>query len=54
VAAKLPDLNPIELAAAVPLAVLAVVLGLFPPALTPWIDAAVQPLLETVKVLASR
>jgi NADH-quinone oxidoreductase subunit M len=51
---RLPDLSPIEIAAAAPLAVLAVVLGLFPPALTPWIDASVQPLLEAVRLLASR
>jgi NADH-quinone oxidoreductase subunit M len=51
---RLPDLSPIEIAAAAPLAVFAVVLGLFPPALTPWIDASIQPLLETVRLLASR
>jgi hypothetical protein len=38
----------------VPLAVLAVILGFFPPALTPWIDAGVQALLEAVKITAGR
>lgn len=51
---RLPDLSAIEIAAAAPLAALAIILGLFPPALTPWIDSAVQPLLTAVKALASR
>jgi NADH-quinone oxidoreductase subunit M len=51
---RYPDMNPIELGAAVPLAVLAVILGFFPPALTPWIDAGVQALLEAVKITAGR
>jgi NADH-quinone oxidoreductase subunit M len=51
---KFPDLSPIEIAATAPLVILAVVLGFFPPALTPWIDSSVQALLETVKAVASR
>ncbi len=51
---KFPDLSAIEIAATAPLVVLAVVLGFFPPVLTPWIDSSVQALLETVKAVASR
>ena len=46
------DLSFIELAAAAPLLVLAIVLGLYPNALSPWIDSSAQALLETVKVMA--
>jgi len=46
-----PDLNPVELAAAAPLVVLAVVLGLIPALLTPWIDGGIQPLLAFVRGL---
>jgi len=45
----LDDLNPVEVAAAAPLVFLAVLLGLVPVALTPWIDAGVQPLLTLVQ-----
>jgi len=46
-----PDLDPIELAAAAPLVVLAVLLGLVPALLTPWIDGGIQPLLAFVRGL---
>jgi NADH-quinone oxidoreductase subunit M len=46
------DLSFIEIAAAAPLLVLAIVLGMYPNALSPWIDSSAQVLLETVKVLA--
>jgi NADH-quinone oxidoreductase subunit M len=49
-----PDLSPIELAAAAPLVILSVVLGLYPALLTPWIDGSAQALLETVKAVALR
>ena len=45
----IPDLEPLELAAALPLVVLAVLLGLFPALLTPWIDAGVRPLFELIR-----
>jgi NADH-quinone oxidoreductase subunit M len=49
------DLSPLEIAAAAPLVVLSVVLGLYPNLLTPWIDGSTQALLETVRaVIASR
>jgi NADH-quinone oxidoreductase subunit M len=48
----LHDLSFIELAAAAPLLVLAIVLGLYPNALSPWIDSSANALLETVKVMA--
>lgn len=44
-----PDLDPIELAAAAPLVLLAVLLGLVPALLTPWIDGGIQPLLAFVR-----
>ena len=46
-----PDLDPIELAAAAPLVVLAVLLGLVPGLLTPWIDGGIGPILEFVRGL---
>jgi NADH-quinone oxidoreductase subunit M len=46
------DLSFLEIAAAAPLLVLAIVLGLYPNALSPWIDSSAQALLETVKVVA--
>ncbi len=46
-----PDLDPIELAAAAPLVVLAVLLGLVPALLTPWIDGGIQPLLAFIRGL---
>jgi NADH-quinone oxidoreductase subunit M len=50
-----PDLSALEVAAAAPLIVLAIVLGLYPNLLTPWIDGSTQALLETIKtVTASR
>ncbi len=49
------DLSPLEVAAAAPLVVLSIVLGLYPNLLTPWIDGSAQALLEAVKtVTASR
>ncbi len=47
--AALDDLNAVELAAAAPLVFLAVLLGLVPAALTPWIDAGVQPLVTLLQ-----
>jgi NADH-quinone oxidoreductase subunit M len=50
-----PDLSALEVAAAAPLVILAIVLGLYPNVLTPWIDGSTQALLETIKtVTASR
>jgi NADH-quinone oxidoreductase subunit M len=46
------DLSFLEIAAAAPLLVLAIVLGMYPNALSPWIDSSAQALLETVKVVA--
>ncbi len=46
---NLDDLSPVEVAAAAPLVFLAVLLGLVPAALTPWIDAGIQPLLTMVQ-----
>ncbi len=46
-----PDLGALELAAVAPLVVLAVLLGLVPSLLTPWIDAGLQPLLAFVRGL---
>jgi NADH-quinone oxidoreductase subunit M len=46
---KYHDLSPLEIAAAAPLVILAVVLGLYPALLTPWIDGSTQLLLETAK-----
>ncbi len=49
------DLSPLEIAAAAPLVILGVVLGLYPNLLTPWIDGSAQLLLETFqRVVASR
>jgi len=48
---EIADLDPIELAAAAPLVVLAVLLGLVPALLTPWIDSGVQPLLAFLRGL---
>ncbi len=45
----LDDLEPHEIYAAAPLVALAVVLGLVPALLTPWIDAGVQPILTLVQ-----
>ncbi len=50
----LHDLLPIEIAAAAPLLVLAIVLGLYPALLTPLIDSAIQPLLESARTLVMR
>ncbi|HEX7021634.1 MAG TPA: proton-conducting transporter membrane subunit, partial [Trueperaceae bacterium] len=44
----LHDLAGIELAAALPLVVLAVLWGLWPPSLTPFIDAGLQPALQAL------
>jgi NADH-quinone oxidoreductase subunit M len=43
------DLSPLEIAAAAPLVILGVVLGLYPALLTPWIDGSAQLLLETAR-----
>jgi NADH-quinone oxidoreductase subunit M len=49
------DLSPLEIAAAAPLAILGVVLGLYPNLLTPWIDGSAQLLIDTFqRVVASR
>ena len=44
----LKDMRALELAAALPLVVLAVLWGLWPPSLSPYIDAAVAPLLQAM------
>ena len=48
---KWHDLTPLEIAAAAPLIVLAIVLGLYPNLLTPWIDGSTQALLESIKTV---
>ena len=48
---KWHDLTPLEIAAAAPLVVLAIVLGLYPNLLTPWIDGSTQALLESIKTV---
>ncbi|MFN3266647.1 MAG: NuoM family protein [Deinococcales bacterium] len=47
------DLSPLEITAAAPLVILAVVLGLYPNLLTPWIDGSAQLLLETAQRLTA-
>jgi NADH-quinone oxidoreductase subunit M len=48
------DLNPLEIGAAAPLVVLAIVLGLYPNLLTPWIDGSASALLESVRSLIAQ